>query len=245
MHLPDCLTRWLALARWTAAFLLCAAAAVFAEQPLPVLLSSCGTSVRHQTQETVRNIRLATGKISGMTLEPGQVFSFTSTVGQMTAADGYEQAPVLLDGRRNDIAGGGICQVASTLYSAALQAGLGILERHKHSSPVTYLPLGLDATIAWGQKDLRFQNTSGQSIAITGEIVGGRLIISLYGERPLEHTWEITSEINEIPPPETGKDLTPALEALVYRVELKDGEALSREFLYRDYFPSFTRGCSE
>ena len=226
-----------------ASFLLCPIVHAFAggQQPA-ILVSSCATSINHQTNQTVHNIRLAVSKLSGKLLEPGQVFSFNETVGEITAVAGYQQAPVLLNGERNDVSGGGICQVSSTLYCAVLQIGLEIVERYRHSSPVTYLPLGQDATIAWGQKDLKFKNTSEQTLMIKGEIVGGRLIICIHGERKPEHSYELRSEVHEIPPPETGKNLTPALEALVYRIEMKNNEAVCREFLYRDYYPSYLMG---
>jgi vancomycin resistance protein YoaR len=218
-------------------FLTMASRALADYEQIQVRLSSCATSVSHQTAQTVRNIRLAVDKFSGKILEPGQVFSFNDAVGRITPVEGYQPAPTFIDGKRDDVTGGGICQVSSTLYCAALQAGLTIIERHKHSFPVTYLPVGLDATIAYGQKDLRFKNTSGQTLVIKGEIVGGRLVISFYGEREPEHTYELVSEINEIPPPETDRKLMPALEALVYRLEMKNNEVISKQFLYRDYYP--------
>ncbi|SMP64924.1 VanW family protein [Anoxynatronum buryatiense] len=104
------------------------------------------------------NIRLAGERINSVRLLPGAVFSFNETVGRVTAEDGYQRAPVIQGGRLVQGIGGGICQTSSTLYQAALRGGLQIVERSNHSLPVGYLPLGLDATIAYGSIDFRFAN---------------------------------------------------------------------------------------
>ena len=80
--------------------------------------------------------------------------------------------------------GGGICQVSSTLYSALLYANLEILERHNHSLPVGYIPLGMDATIAEGLLDLRFRNNTNYPIKLSASADGGVISFSILGYNP-------------------------------------------------------------
>jgi len=219
-------------------FILPSAAVFSAPQPVPdILLGNGITALGHQTESTIHNIHLALNKFEGTLLQPGELFSFNKIVGNRTAENGFKSSPVIFNGKRVDMEGGGVCQVSSTLYYAALQAGMEIVERHKHSSPVSYIHLGLDATIVWGLKDLTFKNSLNQRVMIRGEVFGDELNIAIYGEKEPEYRYETISEINEIPPPETDRDLLPALEALVYRIKKKNGANSEREFLYRDYYP--------
>lgn len=105
-----------------------------------------------------RNIELGAEKINGVRLETAEVFSFNEVVGKVSVEDGYQPAPVIQNGKLVQGVGGGICQVSSTLYQAALNSGMEIVERRNHSLPVGYVPLGLDATIAYGIQDFRFEN---------------------------------------------------------------------------------------
>ena len=89
---------------------------------------------------------------------PGQEVSVSTAILPRTSANGYREAGAYLNGETVMAIGGGICQVSSTVYNAVKNAGLVVLERHPHSMPVHYLPLGLDAAISSGSKDLRFRN---------------------------------------------------------------------------------------
>ena len=104
------------------------------------------------------NIRLAGAQMNGQRIPPGGTFSFNETVGQVSIEDGYLPAPVIQNGRLVQGLGGGICQASSTLYQAVLRTGFAIAERANHSLPVGYLPLGMDAAIAYGEIDFRFVN---------------------------------------------------------------------------------------
>ena len=97
----------------------------------------------------VKNIKLAASQIDGYTIQPGAVFSFNDVVGIRTTKRGYVTAPVLLQGRRTDDLGGGVCQVSSTLHAAAVEAGLVIVERLPHSLVPKYIDPGYDATVAF------------------------------------------------------------------------------------------------
>lgn len=112
------------------------------------------------------NVRLAAEKISTIRLEPGETFSFNETVGPRTLDAGFEMAPVISGGELIDGPGGGVCQVASTFYSAVLHAGLEIIEHYPHSRVSSYIEPGLDATVVYGQKDLVVKNTLPHSVEI-------------------------------------------------------------------------------
>ena len=106
-----------------------------------------------------RNIRLAAAAIDGTVLMPGQLFSFNTTVGKRTTANGYVLAPVINGDELEPGVGGGICQVASTLHASVLHAAMLVTERTAHSRPSSYTRLGLDATVSYPSKDLKFVNT--------------------------------------------------------------------------------------
>ena len=127
------------------------------------------------------NLILACEKINDTILAPGEVFSFNKTVGERTAAKGYKPAAIFSGGATSDEVGGGICQVASTLYYAALQADLEIVERSEHGFVVDYVPLGMDATIYWGSLDFKFKNNTNYPIRIKAETSGGQVHVRLIG----------------------------------------------------------------
>lgn len=113
------------------------------------------------------NLKLACNAINGTILKPGEVFSFNQVVGIRSASKGYKPATIFTGSNSTaQSLGGGICQVASTLFNATLYANLGIVERHQHSQRVTYCPLGRDAAIFWGSEDYKFKNTSEYPIKI-------------------------------------------------------------------------------
>lgn len=110
--------------------------------------------------ERAENLRLAAEAINGYVIEPGATFSFNEVVGDTTAERGYKEAPVLYSSGLGSSDGGGICQVSTALYIAAVKADLEIVERHPHSVPSDYAPIGLDATIVYGSRDLRIKNNA-------------------------------------------------------------------------------------
>lgn len=96
-----------------------------------------------------KNIELAASSIDGRQILPGQKFSFNESVGERTIERGYVSAPVISKGEMENGIGGGICQVSSTLFAAAVTADLEIVERFPHSHPIPYMPIGLDATVSF------------------------------------------------------------------------------------------------
>ena len=115
---------------------------------------------RHQ------NIKLASAAINGKIYTPGEEFWYNSTVGQRTAARGYQEAGVYEAGRTTTGIGGGICQVSSTLYYAVLLSDLDIVLRYCHMFNPGYMPIGCDATVSWGGPDFAFRNSRDYPIKI-------------------------------------------------------------------------------
>ena len=139
------------------------------DTPVQTLISSY-TTAYDPAQSRAVNIALAVSKLNGTVVQPGKEFSFSNAFGPRTVANGYVQAPTFVSGKTVLGIGGGICQVSSTAYAAMLQGGIQATERHAHSKPVTYIPEGMDATIAAGQKDLKFVNTYEYPITINASV---------------------------------------------------------------------------
>ena len=206
------------------------------EHRFPVELGSFSTTLLGSNPARTHNIRLAAAALDGAVLEPGAELSFNQRVGTRTSERGYLVAPVILREERQLQLGGGICQVASTVFDAGLLAGLTPVERHRHSSPVDYIALGQDATIAWGFKDLKLRNDSEQTVRLTVRIVGSTLLARVDGESPGERRYELVTEERDVPPA-TDANL-PGHEIELYRVALRDGQEVEREFVHRDLYPS-------
>lgn len=129
------------------------------------------------------NIRVASGKLSGHVLMPGQRFSFNETVGKRTIDAGFKEAGVYKNGRHDHGVGGGICQVSTTLYNAALFANLKIDRRQNHSMPVAYVPIGRDATVDYGSIDLVIENSYPTPIAVVSDFKPGTLTFRILGKK--------------------------------------------------------------
>ncbi|AZR72408.1 hypothetical protein BBF96_02765 [Anoxybacter fermentans] len=133
------------------------------------------------TEDRYHNIKLAGSLINFTLLMPNEVFSFNQKVGEPTPERGFKRAPIIIKDKMVLGYGGGICQVSSTLYNAALQANLKIIERHTHSKKVNYVPPGKDATVAYDYLDLKFINSLEYPILIRVWLRGNKLIIGIYG----------------------------------------------------------------
>lgn len=150
-------------------------------EAFPDLLSEFSTSFVSSNQGRSANIVLASSKISGTVLMPGETFSFNQIVGQRTAAAGFKEAAAYSEGQVVQEIGGGICQVSSTLYNAALYANLKITERTNHYFSPGYVKSGLDATVSWGGPDFKFTNDRDYPIKIVSDTYGKNVHIYIYG----------------------------------------------------------------
>ena len=141
------------------------------------------------------NVNIATQKINNVILLPGEIFSYNKVVGERTFANGFKEASVYTSSGVVNGLGGGICQVSSTLYNAVLEANLEIVERRNHRYAVSYVPLGRDATVAYGSIDFRFKNSRQYPIKIESYTKNGTLYISIKGiEEEVEYDVSITTK---------------------------------------------------
>lgn len=145
-----------------------------------VLKGSCTTSLKGSSANRIQNIQIAVSKIDQLVLYPGQEISMNTVFTPRTRANGYREAGAYLNGRTVQATGGGICQASSTIYNAAMNSGLTVLERHAHSMPVSYLPLGMDAAISSGSKDLRLRNDYPFPVLFEGYIEGKTVTVNIY-----------------------------------------------------------------
>jgi len=203
------------------------------------------------------NMALALSLVNGTILEPGQVFSYNDTIGDSTdPAGGWLPAGGLVGGASVQVYGGGICQGSTTLYNAALMAGMEILERECHSIPSSYCPIGLDATVDYGSIDFVFQNSLKNPVYIASWMDGVTLTVNFYGVHPEE--WDeikLGSEQTGSEPPrdsvtfEVDNSLAKGqyvrktsgnsgYYASAWRVYYKGGEQVDSEALPNSYYAS-------
>ena len=147
------------------------------------ILGSFTTYFDGSNTSRAHNIHLAAQKIHQTLIPAGGIFSFNQVVGERTAEAGYDDAPVFMGGRLVPGIGGGICQVSSTLFNAALLSGMDIVERDTHFAPVSYIPVGLDATVAWGYIDFQFKNPYSHPIYVIAEEGAGYVTITILGAK--------------------------------------------------------------
>lgn len=147
-----------------------------------VLLAENKASSQSDDSSRVHNIALAAETVNGIEVQPGEVFSFNEVAGDTENNDQYEVAPVVFGSDIEYARGGGICQVSTALYIAALEADMEIVERHPHSMVVDYAPIGLDATLVYGTMDLRLKNTSDEPIRFVVVAEGQTVTAKVYGK---------------------------------------------------------------
>lgn len=142
------------------------------------------------------NLILACAALNGTVILPGEVFSFNKTVGERTEEKGYQAAEAYVGGGASKPElGGGVCQVASTIYCAVLYADLETVERYNHMYAVPYTPQGMDAAIYWGHQDYKFRNTSSYPIRMEASVSGGKVHIKLIGTEWKDYTVEMSCKV--------------------------------------------------
>ena len=139
----------------------------------------CSYYVNNKDRTT--NLKIASKKINGTIIQPGETFDFNKVVGARTSSKGYKKAHVFTggDGVAMGLAGG-ICQVASTAFNAALLANVQIVERHQHSQRVSYVPLGRDAAISGNVQNFKWKNNTKYAIKVGMTVKGGKITCTFY-----------------------------------------------------------------
>lgn len=144
-------------------------------------LGGYSTSLEGRSAEQLFNIVRAARRLDGAVVLPGREFSLAAALGDTGPGQGWRQAQMIRGGVVEQAVAGGICQVSSTLYNAALSSGMQITERHAHSRPVASVPPGRDATLARGVADLRFRNGREHPVRIRAGVRGERLSVTIAG----------------------------------------------------------------
>ncbi|WP_259383903.1 VanW family protein, partial [Bacillus thuringiensis] len=175
------------------------------------------------------NVNKSANTLSGVIVAPDETFSFNGRVGVTDAAHGYKSAAVYSQGKVIQSAGGGVCQVSSTLYSAALRADLGIVSRSNHSMPVNYLPLGQDAAVADYGPDLKFKNNTGNHIYIQAFSNGGSITTRIFGTNTGKNV-EVSSQVIS----RTSDKIT----AVTYKKVTQNGEVISNGQISKSVYKS-------
>lgn len=217
------------------------------------VLASYTTTFGLGDSNRVFNVTLAANTLDEAFVRPGEVFSYNQQIGERTASAGYKQAPAYIGDELVPDIGGGICQVSTTLYNAALLADQAIVERSTHIHPVSYAPLGQDATVADGVLDFKFKNSLRYPIYIRTFLSGNRLTVEIYGKRtPDMPDIEIISDNVKIIEPKTIVKQDPNMplgqqkveregqtgyEVTTYRIRSRSNQSLGRELLGNDEYP--------
>lgn len=221
-------------------------------EAFPNLLGSYYTTFSTSNKNRSTNIRLATQKINGTVIMPGETFSYNKVVGKRTAAAGFKSAGVYSGGEVTTGIGGGICQVSSTLYNAVLLANLEIVERTNHGFNPGYVPAGRDATVSWGGPDFKFKNNRDYPIKLICSVSGGKILTQVFGLKSNnEYEVEIESYITSYIKYKTIKKNDPTLakgktkviqngsngcRSVAYRILKQNGEVISKTLLSKDTY---------
>ncbi len=220
---------------------------------LDCVLGQYATKFNPAQRNRTHNLKLAASVVNETVIMPGQEFSLNEALGPRIIDRGYKNAPTYINGRSVPTPGGGVCQIATTIYNAALLAGLEITERHHHSKPVPYCPTGRDATVYYGALDLRFRNNLAHPILLLCWVEGNKLHASIVGSHEdkldvklvrsnLAHWPRPVKEIADptLPPgkkvvEEKGND---GYRATLTRIISKDGQVIKKEVLHTDVYPA-------
>lgn len=215
-------------------------------QDYKIPLASFYTTFTSDNPERNINIQLASEKIN-KTLQPGEKFMFSKQLEPISIEAGYKNAKIISGGEFIDGIGGGICQVSSTLYNAVIMTDLDIYMRRNHSLPVSYTPLGRDATYATDSVDFQFINNSGYPLYVESYVENNKIFVNLYGHKDFkpDYTAQFESELIEtIEPPEPlykedptlapGQEIVKSSPKKGYKVDLyklyyKNGELIKKE----------------
>ncbi len=201
--------------------------------PFPDLLATFATKYVNNPDRTT-NLRLASNKINGKVIMPGEEFSFNKVVGRRTASAGYKNAAIFSDGQVTDGLGGGICQITTTLYDAVVFANLDITSRRNHMFVPSYATGGRDATVVYGSTDFKFKNSRSYPIKIISSVEGGVAQVSIYGyKNENDPEYEISIETNLV------KTTSTSLVYDAYKVYKQNGVVVKKEKMSRDTYKKY------
>ncbi len=164
---------------------------IYHYRPFSTRMGSFVTDVSARSPAQRRNIERVDQRLNEVILQAGEDLSLNELAGPYTVERGYEAERSFVGKGVGQTPGGGVCQVASTLYNAALSAGLKVLERIPHSQEVVSVPRGKDATLAYGVADLKLKNPYPFPVQIRSRIQTDQLLIEIWGKEP-PHVFELS-----------------------------------------------------
>ena len=159
----------------------------------------------------IHNVELVSHLVDNKLIEPGATFSFNDTTGERTAAKGFLEAPVIINGEVQTGLGGGVCQVSTTVFNAAYEAGLPITARTNHAIYISHYPLGRDATVDYPSTDLKFVNDTGHWLLLRTFVTSSSLVATLYGTPQHRKVETATLPLRWVGPPPVKKTIDRAL----------------------------------
>lgn len=227
------------------------------EEAFPDVLGTFTTRYDATNKNRSNNISLATQKINGTVILPGETFSYNKTVGRRTVAAGFKEAGAYAGGKVIQEVGGGICQVSSTLYNAVVYANLEITERSNHCFESSYVAAGRDATVSWGTLDFKFKNNRQYPVKIEASANSGVNKITIKGIKE-EKEYEVviqskvTSVIQTPIQYQESSDMNEGEEKIIqyghngctsvtYKILKLNGATISTELMSTDYYKPLER----
>jgi len=202
------------------------------------------------TADRINNLQLAIEILDGARIAPGETWSFNEFVGPRTEERGFRTAPVIMDGKYAEGVGGGVSQVATTVFNAAWEAGIKIGERHAHALYISRYPDGRDATVNYPDVDLKLVNDTPRWIVIKTSYDESGIVVRLLGGGPRRRVESVAGELKVTGPPQTEREPDPTLfegdrivefsgepsrEITVERFVYRGGEVLYHETWYTHY----------
>jgi vancomycin resistance protein YoaR len=159
----------------------------------------------------IHNVQLVAHLVDGKLIAPGETFSFNGATGERSAEKGFLEAPVIINGELQTGLGGGVCQVSTTVFNAAYEAGLPIVERTNHALYISHYPLGRDATVNYPDVDLKFSNDTGHWLLLRTFVGTSSLTVGLYGTSPHRRVESIGAPLRVVAPPPVQKTVDATL----------------------------------
>lgn len=189
-------------------------------------LADYTTSFEKSDSQRSHNVEKSAKITSDILLMPGEVFSYNAHTGKTNSKNGYQEAPIIINGKLEKSAGGGVCQTSSTIFNTALLSGMDIVSVTNHSASLTYVPLGRDATVNDSGLDFKFKNTFDHPVYIKNTVNNKRLTCTIYGNSSDKKNIDINVENT------AKKDEEGAIEFKTYRI-YKDssGKQTKKEYI--------------
>ncbi|WP_455539568.1 VanW family protein [Terrisporobacter sp.] len=162
------------------------------------VLGSFETYFNSKNYNRVNNIKLAASANTNILLNQGDIFSFNLNVKESNISKYLKEAPVIINGKQDKGIGGGMCQVSSTIYNAALYSGMNIISIKNHSIPSRYVEKGRDATVSGGIIDLKFSNSYKTPVFIYNQVIGNKIICTIYGSKEDNQDIDVITKITDV-----------------------------------------------